>query len=562
MEWTADFETNASEETCALNPVWAWGIVDVYDDSSYIHGSSIESFIAHLSKIEGRVWFHNLKFDGKFIIDYLIRNGCEHVDNAPKMGQFSTLIDEGGRFYQLQINLTGKIIKIADSLKKVTMSLRDAAKTFDLDMSKGEIDYTIYRPKGHVLTAEEADYLKRDVLILAHVMRIRLTRGDKLTTGSDCLASYKDLLGKYAYMSNFPKLSNLMDTHLRASYKGGYVYVNPLYQNKVLNEKCASYDVNSMYPYIMRTKALPYGIPEYRTNVLDYDGLWIAHMSLSATLKEGRLPCIQIKNDARFNPREYVSDTGGYIDMWVTSVDYRLIKLMYDIDVEQVYGGYCFNSRVGMFNDYIDFNMQGKIDAKNPGERYNYKLYLTNLYGKFGQKIEGKKKVPRLIDDEVHYITIDDKPREPVYTAIASFVTAYAREYLLTNALNFGDRFIYSDTDSIKVIGTDTPDNMFIDDTELGAFKQEYVFDKSIFIRPKTYAVRLLDGSYIYKCAGMPVGLKKVMQFDDFRIGFTNDVTINPSVNPIYLNEECMRLIPKDVKGGVVLVPTPFTLRK
>lgn len=563
-EYVADFETNTTEEGCKDNPVWAWGITAVDDyEGCYKYGNSIESFIRQLSTINGRVWFHNLKFDGKFIIDYLLRHGFTHVDARPEVGEFSTLIDEGGRFYSIDVNLIGNCIKIADSLKKVTMSIRDAAETFNLDMSKGEIDYETYRPKGHILTKEEKDYLERDVKILAQIMAIRLTRGAKLTTGSDCLTAYKDLVGTHYFMRHFPKLSPLMDTHLRQSYKGGFVWVNPKHKNKTIEEAGASYDVNSMYPWVMRTKELPHGTPQYYSKVSNItDKLWIARFSLFASLKKNAIPCIQIKGDIRYNPREYVTETLDYADLWLTNVDYQLIKQMYEIDIEAEYGGYVFESATGMFDDYVDYNMRGKIDAVNPGERYNYKLYLNNLYGKFGQKIVGKRKFPRLEDDIVKYKLADDKDRDPVYTALASFVTAYAREYLLQSALLFGDRFIYSDTDSIKVIGTEIPKELKIDDYELGAFKQEYIFKKARFIRAKTYAVQLDNGKYIYKCAGMPDGLKDVMRFDDFRVGFTNDTRLSDNIDACYLEDKCFKLVPKDVHGGVILVNTPFSIKE
>lgn len=567
MKWdcnfVADFETNTNEDTCAKNPVWAWGACKVGELESYSYGISIDSFMQYAKKNHGRYWFHNLAFDGKFIIDWALRNGFRHVDEYPQAGEFTTLIDRMGKFYSIEINMNGIKIQFADSLKKVTMSLANAAKTYDLEMTKGEINYNEYRPAGHELTSLEADYLRRDVLILAQVMEKRLKMGEKLTTSSDCLAVYKDDIGTTEFKRLFPILPKRADHDIRQSYRGGYVYVNPLHQNKDISKAGVSLDVNSMYPYVMRYRTYPYGMPEFVMDESELYGLFVCHIQYSARVKKDGLPCIQIKDDARFNPREYVRDTLGIVSGWFTSVDLALIKDMYDLDIVSFDGAYCFNHREGLFDDYIDINNYNKVHARNPGERFEAKLRNNSLYGKFGQKIEGVRKVPELNseDNTVHYIENDGEERDPVYIPVASFVTSYARDYLIRTAVKFGDDYIYSDTDSIKAFG-DVPKWLETDHKKLGFFDDEYHFKRCKFIRPKTYAVELDTGEYIYKCAGMPDGLKKVMRFEDFSIGFTNDKRLSKTIDSRYLAEECFKLVPKNVPGGVILEKRPFTIRK
>ena len=127
-EYAADFETNTTEEGVAKNPVWAWGVCLVGNNDSFMHGLSIESFIDTILNFNNaRVWFHNLAFDGKFIIDYLLRHDFKHVEQINDNMQLSTLIDDMGRFYSIKFRAMNKEIVFADSLKKVTMSLAEAA---------------------------------------------------------------------------------------------------------------------------------------------------------------------------------------------------------------------------------------------------------------------------------------------------------------------------------------------------------------------------------------------------------------------------------------------------
>ena len=565
-EYAADFETNTTAEGVAKNPVWAWGLCLVGNNESFIYGLSIESFIDTILNLnKARIWFHNLAFDGKFIIDYLLRHDFKHVDQINDNRQLSTVIDDMGRFYSITFRAMDKEVVFADSFKKVTMSLAAAANTYHLDMTKGEIDYSTYRPVGHELTAQELDYLRRDVCILAQVLEQRLKMGTKLTTSADCLAAYKDLLERKKFDKLFPSLPKRADHDIRKSYKGGYVYVNPIHQNKTYIKDGVSLDVNSMYPYQMRYKTYPYGVPEFVMDERELDGLFVACIEYTATLKPGCLPCIQIKDNPKFNPREYQREIKEPLIGWFTSVDLQLMRDMYDLNIIDFLGAYKFNSQYGLFYFYIDINNYNKTHATNPGERFQAKLRNNSLYGKFGQKIEGSKKIPVLRDDDVvHYELVEGDERDPVYIPIATFVTAYARDYLIRTAVKFGDNYIYSDTDSIKAFG-DVPEWLETDPKRLGYFDCEYRFKKCRFIRPKTYAVQLENGEYSYTCAGMPQGLKKVMSFDDFKIGFTNDLKLIKDINSIdkkYLSKECYKLVPKLVKGGVILEERPFTIRR
>ena len=52
-----------------------------------------------------KVYFHNLKFDGEFIIYWLLHNGFEHREDSEDLDKdtFSTLISDMGQFYSIEI---------------------------------------------------------------------------------------------------------------------------------------------------------------------------------------------------------------------------------------------------------------------------------------------------------------------------------------------------------------------------------------------------------------------------------------------------------------------------
>lgn len=98
--YAADFETTTEENDCR---VWAWGLTNIYETNKIRYGNSIESFIDYISELDGRIYFHNLKFDGRFLLDWLLRNGYDWRQKPNDEKTFGTLISEMGVFYSITI---------------------------------------------------------------------------------------------------------------------------------------------------------------------------------------------------------------------------------------------------------------------------------------------------------------------------------------------------------------------------------------------------------------------------------------------------------------------------
>lgn len=562
----ADFETTTFVDDCR---VWAWGAARVCDEpeETFVYGTDIDGFMEWALEQSGaRIWFHNLKFDGGFIMSWLLNHGYDAcTDMRPPAGKFSATIDELGKVYRIEV--AG--VEFADSYKKITMSVRAAAKTYGLEMTKGELDYETFRPVGHELTVEELDYLSRDVLIMSRAMSIRLSGGSKLTTASDCLACYKDLAGR-AFRAVFPVINPVIDERLRKAYRGGWVYVNPRHKGEDAG-RGIRLDVNSLYPWAMRYNPLPVGAPQYfagEPSPTEERPLWIAEVEMTARLRPGKLPCIQARGASLFGEREYLEHIDAPTRYLVCSVDWALWCEMYEIDVWGWFGGWSFREQSGLFDEYIDTYMQQKQDAETPGARALAKLYLNGLYGKLAQKINAVNRVPYLGEDgELKFREAGTSEREPVYLPGGIFITAYARGKTIRTACEFGERFCYADTDSIHAIGEDIPEDVEVHPKKLGAWKLEATFERARFVRAKTYA-ETVGGVDEYTCAGMSDALKAVMRFEDFKSGFTTRDC--PFFLPGGCGKDCAAcydnvknwgLRPKQVRGGVVLVPSPFSIK-
>ena len=71
--YVSDFETTVYEGQIRTD-VWAAGNVELYTEDTTIDGS-IEDYFNRIFSYDWNsvIYFHNLKFDGSFIIDYLLQ---------------------------------------------------------------------------------------------------------------------------------------------------------------------------------------------------------------------------------------------------------------------------------------------------------------------------------------------------------------------------------------------------------------------------------------------------------------------------------------------------------
>ena len=291
-------------------------------------------------------------------------------------------------------------------------------------------------------------------------------------------------------------------------------------------------------------------------------------------LKEGYLPTIQLKNNMRFIPTQYITSSNDEeVTLCLTSVDMELFLEHYETSPITYHSGWKFKSAVGLFKDYIDKWSANKIQAKIDGNGGLYtlsKLMLNSLYGKFGSRVEVRPQIPYLDEDGVVRFQIGEvEEKDPLYIPMASFITAWARNKTIRSAQKVFDRFIYADTDSLHLEGTEIPTELEVDDTKLGAWKHESTFKKAKFIRAKTYIEQEIisekdylkglekEDSFLYyndedgfsklkiTVAGMPNKCYDQVTFENFKPG------------AIYGG----KLLSKRVPGGAVLEETTFEIK-
>lgn len=566
--WTADFETCDDRADHGGSPervrVWLWAVCSI-GDYRIETGDCIDTFMAWLMTHDGAtVWFHNLAYDGTHIIDFLMRAGIGHQvltgrKRKPDEGRFTTLISSSGKFYSIKINFPGCIdVEIRDSLKKFPMSVAAISKQFGMHETKGEIDYRMWRGEGYQATEEELSYIYNDVQITARAMREDYLQGLKgLTIGADCMSFYRDNVGRN-WKIWFPKLNCIQDSQMRCAYRGGYTYLNPEYAGKDVHYGI-SVDYNSMYPSMMLIKEFPYGYPSYFRGKYELDEdmpLYIQTLTCTFHVKPDGFPMVQVKNSPYFGTHVYVRDADEPVTLSLSSVDLQLFFDNYDVEVWSYDGGYKFKAVRGMFDDYIRYWSEIKTHSVG-GQRQIAKLFLNNLYGKFGTNPDVTGKIPEMQDGLLHLVLGEKSERPPVYVPVAIFATAWARDTLIRACMAHRDRFIYCDTDSMHLTGFEPPAGIELDDTALGKWKLEGRFRYARHLRAKTY-IWDLNGKWDVKCAGMPRNIKAYCDFSNFYIGFRNYDMVD--CHPV-VREGMGKLLPKMVHGGRTLVDGLFEIK-
>ena len=565
--FTADFETATwiNNETW----VWAWALCDIDEPDHVDVGNSIDEFFIRIRKENNPIiYFHNLKFDGEFILYYLMNNGYEYVESRERRNNtFSTLISDMGLFYQIEVYFEvnkkkTKKVTFIDSLKIINQSVDSMTKTFKLEENKLEIDYNLPREKGHILTDDEVAYIKNDVVIVAKSLRYLFDMGlTKMTAGSNALSEYKNIMKINKFRSLYKPLNYEIDRDIRRAYRGGFTYLNPIYKGRETTSG-EVLDVNSLYPSVMYKEILPFGEPFFYVGEYVEDKvypLYIQRLTCSFKIKEGKIPTIQIKN-SRFVNNEYLTDSGiEPVALTLTSIDLKLFLEQYDVyDLEYICG-WKFKGMRGLFTEYIDKWIKVKNEATisgNKGIRQVAKIMLNSLYGKFATSLDVQSKIPYIENDIVKYKLGEKDKKAGVYLPMGAFITAYARDKTIRTSQaiksysieKYGkDLYCYSDTDSIHTLLPIEELEKFceIDDVKLGAWAHESHFTRAKFIRQKTY-LEEIDGEIQITCAGLPQRCYSQVTWENFKEGLKVDG----------------KLAFCHVKGGVILKETEFTIKE
>lgn len=372
----------------------------------------------------------------------------------------------------------------------------------------GAIDYTLPRHPKTPLTEIELDYLKHDCLVVcAHIeeciekdggiQKIPLTKTGYVRKFArqacfrDKSKPVKKDFSRLRYRDMITRLtldSYLYDT-ARKAFQGGYTHANPWYSTHGPYENVASYDFTSSYPAVMVSELFPMTAPQF-----------IDHAMTKEEFNDyiRRYSCIfnvDITNlCATFLQDNYISESHALITgerqisngrvvraekitLVLTEVDFKIIRKTYKWDKIYIYGFMYFGRNYlpkplieVTMNLYRDKTTLKGVEGKEQ-EYLSSKELLNSMYGMMVQnplrpsipydteqgqwgydKGDGLRVLEIEPDKEEGLQKYNEDKNRFLFYLWGIYVTAYARRNLWSGILECNTDYLYSDTDSLKIL--------------------------------------------------------------------------------------------------------------
>lgn len=277
------------------------------------------------------------------------------------------------------------------------------------------------------------------------------------------------------------------------------------------------YDVNSLYPYVMRDCPMPVGKPTLFegditkiTEGTGFDlikkpfGFFEVEVTAPSNMK---IPLLQTKLKTK-NGYRAIAPLGTWTGTYFSEEIYNAMNHGYTFKILR---GYLFEKEF-IFTEYVNFlyDLKNKSTSGSPDYTIS-KLLLNTLYGRFGMnpqveghliisnedslKFQKQKYVCKIVDlkngkelisffDNHDWNSEDGKKSLNVSVVIAAAVTASPRIHMSQFKTMKDTTIYYSDTDSVD-INKPLPDNFI--GKELGKMKLEHIFKDAVFLAPKVY---------------------------------------------------------------------------
>lgn len=475
---------NEPREKFAFMYVWQFGI-----DGYYCYGRTWAEFLKLLMfmkkagdlSLEKRmiIYIHNLSFEFQFFRKYIPWDDIFATDEHKPIKA---------------VSLFG--IEFRDSLILSGYKLENVAKNLTkhkIPKMVGDLDYSKIRNSKTVFTKKELGYMVNDVRVLVayideqreqykNIAYIPLTNTGRVRefVRSKCFGKHDEKRGEYQSIMKRLTLDTDNYSLMRESFAGGFTHANPTHVGKTYHN-VASIDFTSSYPTVMIAEQYPNSIPIKRefTNMQDFENLCKKRLVLF-TAKFTNLvstvdfdnyisksKCLDIQGFTENNGRVFSADS---LTITTTNVDWNIIKQVYYWDKVEITNINWFYKQYlpkpiieSIIELYQNKTKLKGIDDKK-AEYMHSKGMLNSVYGASVQKVLR----PQIIYDEKTKewkTEPEDKNKElkqyntsynrVLYYGYGIFVAAYARANLWNGILNIREDYIYSDTDSIKMLNWD-----------------------------------------------------------------------------------------------------------
>ncbi len=446
-------------------------------------------------------------------------------------------------------------IKFKDSSAILPFGLGTLTKNFGVEHTKGHIDFDALNAKYKGFNINQArtmmkgcedwnvmmKYLSHDLKGLFEVLHQYFNQpmiaqaGPAYTTASQAMKVYQNFLEQ-----KISSLSSDDDEFCRDGYFGGRTEIfKPFFQASEKHKTLITYDVNSLYPYIMKTLEFPVRVDQREVTKINFSRMGIYDVTVG-------VPACYIPPLGVFyrngNYNRYIFPVGEFRGKWTSLELEHAVSV--GCKIMKVHNGTTFKSGGKIFEHYIEtlYNLRKKA-AKGSVDDITYKLLMNSLYGRFGLNINREQLI---FDDGVSpgipHMSLSDPSGEElvrilklpktlensfVNVAIAAWVTSGARVHMHKQYMQAEHQIYYTDTDSLM-----TTHKFSSNEKELGALKKEMESTRACFLLPKTYMMETVEG--ISKTVMKGFDRKKIAHFklEDFEASLEGETRRLRTTNP------------------------------
>lgn len=520
---------------------------------------ALKQNVSALIQIKTLFLFHNFsKFDSFFIINSLSSQKEFHIN----------LITRNRTIYKMII--TNKVknftLEFRDTYLLLNLSLERIGDIFCKQYKKFKFDYAlnvlkIYKNNNTFLPLKKKIeiYCLNDSLVLREGFEcfIKQLKQILFVNPLICLSlpslAIKIFLKKFYDFQNgaIENCAGNKEKFIRKSYKGGIVDVfKPFMKNGY------HYDINSLYPYVMREFKYPVGTGAFINgcdiNLDMFFGFVEVEVFCPPSLKIPLLPkydkfkgliCPSGRwKDVYFSEELKVAKSLGYTFKIIRGVSYQQKKIFVNI-ITTLYtlrNQYSKNSPSNTILKLLMNSLYGRfgmkpilpvtqiVDKKEYNELQaiyeilnqtvlNQKIIVVFIKKPVLEKLELLKKF-NLITQKKYDTLKNDSLNKSFFTPIqiASAITAYARITMYKYKSDVNNEIYYSDTDSIFC--KYPIHKRYLSNTKLGFMKSCGKIVQAYFIAPKLYACLYIN-TFDIKCKGVNKGLVSYKDIQNLYLG-------------------------------------------
>ena len=475
IEATSFYNSNNEKQCCMY--AWVFGL-----NGRCVRGRTWQEFIelidrlveAYKLSIEKRliIYVHNLSYEFQWFKNYFEWENVFSLDTRKPL----YAVTKNGIEFRCSYLLSGYSLEV----------LGENLTKYKVSKLKGDLDYRLMRHSRTKLTEKEWGYILNDgLVVMAHIQEEIERLGDitklPLTKTGYVRELCKDKCLKGSDRWDYVKLIKTLTLtpedykQLRRTYMGGFTHANINYVDRTI-KNVHSFDFTSSYPAVMLSEKYP--MSKAMPTIIESEEHFLKCLRSYCCMFDCKFYNIRAKVSFEnyisvsrcINAEHYILNNGRIIEadtafISLTEQDFFIIADLYEWDYIEV------SNFKRFYKSYLPKDLiltilslyKDKTELKGVDEKIvEYLVSKGMINAVYGMCVTDPCRDEILYEDNNWSVkkadieTLIEKyntnKQRVLYYPWGVWVTAYARRNLFSGILEFKNDYIYSDTDSLKVV--------------------------------------------------------------------------------------------------------------